>query len=247
MLEAGKTGADRAATGRAPPLNSNLDRCGGVVMKLPIQDRHAAGKALAGLLLDRYREQDVIVLALPRGGVPVAIEVASALEAPLDVLMIRKLGVPFRSELSMGAIASGGVRVLNAEVIRLASVDRETIEEVISIENRDLERRERLYRGDRARPSLTHRCVIIVDDGAATGATMDAAIQAVRQLGPDRVVAALPVAPPEVVAMLEEDADEVVCLATPAPFFGIAPWYRDYAEVSDADVRSLLRGVPVAT
>jgi putative phosphoribosyl transferase len=217
-------------------------------MKLPIQDRRAAGKALSGLLVDRYREQDdVIVLALPRGGVPVAIEVANALSAPLDVLAIRKLGVPFRSELAMGAIASGGVRVLNAEVIRLASVDRETIEEVISIENRDLERRERLYRGDRARPSLTHRCVIIVDDGAATGATMDAAIQAVRQLGPDRIVVALPVAPPEVVAMLEEDADEVVCLAMPAPFFGIAPWYRDYAEVSDADVRSLLRGAPVAT
>jgi putative phosphoribosyl transferase len=216
-------------------------------MKLPIRNRQVAGTALAGLLLDRYQDQDVIVLALPRGGVPVAIEVANALGAPLDVLMIRKLAVPFRSELAMGAIASGGVRVLNPEVIRHAGVDRETIEEVISMENRELERCERLFRGDRARPALTHRCVIIVDDGAATGATMDAAIQAVRQLGPDRVVVALPVAPPEVVAMLEEDADEVVCLATPAPFFGIAPWYREYADISDAEVRSLLRDEPVTT
>jgi putative phosphoribosyl transferase len=210
-------------------------------MKLPIQDRKAAGRALADLLVDRYRDQDVIVLALPRGGVPVAVEIARALDAPLDVLNIRKLGVPFRPELAMGAIASGGIRVLNPEVIRLAGVDGEVLEEVISIESRELERRERLYRGDRARPALTHRSVIIVDDGAATGATMDAAIQAARQLGPARVVLALAVAPPEIVAMLEEDADEVVCLATPAPFFAIAPWYRDFSEVSDDEVRALLR------
>jgi putative phosphoribosyl transferase len=215
-------------------------------MKLPIQDRKAAGRALADLLVDHYRDQDVIVLALPRGGVPVAVEVAKALDAPLDVLNIRKLGVPFRPELAMGAIASGGIRVLNPEVIRLAGVDRETLEEVISIESRELERRERLYRGDRARPALTHRCVIIVDDGAATGATMDAAIQAARQLGPARVVLALAVAPPEIVAMLEEDADEVVCLATPAPFFAIAPWYRDFSQVSDDEVRVLLRPETVA-
>lgn len=215
-------------------------------MKLPIQDRKAAGRALADLLVDRYRDQDVIVLALPRGGVPVAVEVARALDAPLDVLNIRKLGVPFRPELAMGAVASGGIRVLNPEVIRLAGVDGETLEEVISIESRELERRERLYRGDRARPALTHRCVIIVDDGAATGATMDAAIQAARQLGPARVVLALAVAPPEIVAMLEEDADEVVCLATPAPFFAIAPWYRDFSEVSDDEVRALLRPETVA-
>jgi len=210
-------------------------------MKLPIQDRKAAGRALADLLVDRYRDQDVIVLALPRGGVPVAVEIARALDAPLDVLNIRKLGVPFRPELAMGAIASGGIRVLNPEVIRLAGVGGEALEEVISIESRELERRERLYRGDRARPALTHRSVIIVDDGAATGATMDAAIQAARQLGPARVVLALAVAPPEIVAMLEEDADEVVCLATPAPFFAIAPWYRDFSEVSDGEVRALLR------
>jgi len=210
-------------------------------MKLPIQDRKAAGRALADLLVDRYRDQDVIVLALPRGGVPVAVEIAKALDAPLDVLNIRKLGVPFRPELAMGAIASGGIRVLNPEVIRLAGVGGEALEEVISIESRELERRERLYRGDRARPALTHRSVIIVDDGAATGATMDAAIQAARQLGPARVVLALAVAPPEIVAMLEEDADEVVCLATPAPFFAIAPWYRDFSEVSDGEVRALLR------
>jgi putative phosphoribosyl transferase len=214
-------------------------------MKLPLQDRQAAGIALARLLVDRYRDQDVIVLGLPRGGMPVAAEVAKALHAPLDVLNILKLSVPFRPEVLLGAIASGGTRVLNAEVIRVAGLDRDTIEEVISIENRELDRRERHYRGDRARPSLAHRCVIIVDDGAATGATMDAAIQASRQLGPDRVVVALPVAPPEIVAMLEEDADEVVCLATPAPFFAIAPWYREFGPVSDEAVRGLLRQTSV--
>jgi putative phosphoribosyl transferase len=211
-------------------------------MKLPIQDRKTAGRALAALLVDRYRDQDVFVLALPRGGVPVAAEIAKALHAPLDVINIRKLGVPFRTELAMGAVASGGVRVLNPEVIRLSGIDGETLEEIVSIETRELERRERLYRGQRARPALTHRCVIIVDDGAATGATMDAAIQAVRQLGPDRVVLALGVAPPEIVAMLEEDADEVVCLATPAPFFAISPWFRDFSQVSDEEVRAVLQG-----
>jgi putative phosphoribosyl transferase len=210
-------------------------------MKLPIQDRRTAGRALAALLVDRYRDQDVFVLALPRGGVPVAAEIARALHAPLDVINIRKLGVPFRTELAMGAVASGGVRVLNPEVIRLSGIDGETLEEIVSIETRELERRERLYRGDRARPVLTHRCVIIVDDGAATGATMDAAIQAVRQLGPDRVVLALGVAPPEIVAMLEE-----VCLATPAPFFAISPWFRDFSQVSDEEVRAVLQGEAAA-
>lgn len=215
-------------------------------MKLPIQDRKTAGKALAALLVDRYRDQDVFVLALPRGGVPVAAEIARALHAPLDVINIRKLGVPFRAELAMGAVASGGVRVLNPEVIRCAGVDHDTLEEIVSIETRELERRERLYRGERARPALTHRCVIIVDDGAATGATMEAAMQAVRRLGPDRVVLALGVAPPEIIAMLEEEADEVVCLATPAPFFAISPWFRDFRQVSDDDVRALLQGEPAA-
>lgn len=215
-------------------------------MKLPIQDRKTAGRALAALLVDRYRDQDVFVLALPRGGVPVAAEIARVLHAPLDVINIRKLGVPFRTELAMGAVASGGVRVLNPEVIRLSGIDHETLEEIVSIETRELERRERLYRGERARPALTHRCVIIVDDGAATGATMEAAMQAVRQLGPDRVVLALGVAPPEIVAVLEEEADEVVCLATPAPFFAISPWFTDFRQVSDEDVRALLQGEAAA-
>jgi putative phosphoribosyl transferase len=215
-------------------------------MKLPIQDRKAAGRALAGLLVDRYRDQDVIVLALPRGGVPVAAEVAGALHAPLDVLNIRKLGVPYQPELAMGAIASGGIRVLNPEVIRLAHIDHDTLEEVISTATRELERRERLYRGDRARPALAHRCVIIVDDGAATGATMDAAVEAARQLGPARVVVALAVAPPEVVETLEAHADEVVCLATPAPFFAVGQWYEDFRQVGDDEVRALLGREPVA-
>ncbi len=215
-------------------------------MKLPIQDRIAAGRALAALLADRYRNEDVIVLALPRGGVPVAAEIARALAAPLDVLNIRKLGVPFQPELAMGAIASGGIRVLNPEVIRLAGVDRDTIEEVVSMETRELERRERLYRGDRARPPLAHRCVIIVDDGVATGATMDAAVEAARQLGPARVVVAIPLAPPDVIARLEAHADEVVCLAAPAPFFSIGQWYEDFRQVGDDEVRALLGREPAA-
>jgi putative phosphoribosyl transferase len=214
-------------------------------MRLPIQDRKAAGRALAGLLVDRYREEDVVVLALPRGGLPVGAEIARALRAPLDVLNVRKLGVPFQPELAMGAIASGGIRVLNPGVIRHLGIDHDTLEEVVSIESRELERRERLYRGHRARPAIAHRCVILVDDGAATGTTMDAAIQAVRQLGPDRVVVALAVAPPEIVAMLEEDADEVVCLATPAPFFAISPCYQDFRQVTDEQVREFLRGEAV--
>lgn len=210
-------------------------------MKLPIQDRQAAGRALAGLLVDRYRDQDVIVLALPRGGVPVAAEIASVLDASLDVLNIRKLGVPFQPELAMGAIASGGIRVLNSEVIRHAGIDHDMLEEVISMEMRELERRERAYRGDRARPVLMHRCVILVDDGAATGATIHAAIEAARQLGPARVVVAIAVAPPDAVEQLEEDADEVVCLATPEPFFAIGPWYRDFRQLSDEEVCALLQ------
>lgn len=215
-------------------------------MKLPIQDRNVAGRALAALLVDRYRNEDVIVLGLPRGGVPVAAEIARALDAPLDVLNIRKLGVPYRSELAMGAIASGGIRVLNPEVIRLAGIDRDTIEEIVSMETRELERRERLYRGDRARPALAHRSVIIVDDGVATGATMDAAVEAARQLGPARIVVAFPVAPPEVIELLEEHADEVVCLATPTPFFSIGQWYENFSQVGDDEVRALLEGEPVA-
>lgn len=215
-------------------------------MKLPIQDRNVAGRALAALLVDRYRNQDVIVLGLPRGGVPVAAEIARALDAPLDVLNIRKLGVPYQSELAMGAIASGGIRVLNPEVIRLVGIDRDAIEEIVSMETRELERRERLYRGDRARPALAHRSVIIVDDGVATGATMDAAVEAARQLGPARVVVAIPLAPPEVVERLEKHADELVCLATPTPFFSIGQWYENFRQVGDDEVRALLEGKPVA-
>jgi putative phosphoribosyl transferase len=209
-------------------------------MKLPIQDRRAAGQALARLLAERYRDRDAIVLALPRGGVPVGAEIARALRAPLDIMDIRKLAVPFRAELALGAVASGGIRMLNPEVIRLAGVDPETIEEIVSIGSRELDRRERTYRGQRARPVLTHRCVILADDGAATGASMVAAIHAARQLGPDRVLVALGVAPAEVVAALGEEADEVVCLATPAPFFAIGPWYREFPQLTDAEVRAML-------
>ncbi|MGD9387141.1 MAG: phosphoribosyltransferase family protein [Gammaproteobacteria bacterium] len=214
-------------------------------MKLPIPDRKAAGRALAALLAEDYRGRDLIVLGLPRGGVPVAAEIARELEAPLDVLNIRKLGVPFNPELAMGAIASGGIRVLNPDVLRRAGIGHDALEEVVSMETRELERRERLYRGDRVRPALAHRIVVLVDDGVATGASMEAAVEAVRQLGPERVVTAVAVAPLEVVDRLEAVADEVVCLATPEPFYAVGSWYEDFSEVRDGEVRRLLRAEPV--
>jgi len=213
-------------------------------MKLPLADRTAAGRSLAAVLSDYYRDEDVVVLALPRGGVPVAREVAAALDATLDLILIRKLGVPMQPELAMGAIASGGVRVLNPDVVQSWRITGEDIAAVAAIEQRELERREAAYRGERPRPPVGGRTVILVDDGVATGATMRAAISALRQLGPAKIVVAVPVAPADTVQALEEVADEVVCLATPEPFFAIGSCYRDFTQVSDEEVRRLLEVVP---
>jgi putative phosphoribosyl transferase len=213
-------------------------------MKLPLADRTAAGRSLAAVLSDYYRDEDVVVLALPRGGVPVAREVAAALDATLDLILIRKLGVPMQPELAMGAIASGGVRVLNPDVVQSWRITGEDIAAVAAIEQRELERREAAYRGERPRPPVRGRTVILVDDGVATGATMRAAISALRQLGPAKIVVAVPVAPADTVQALEEVADEVVCLATPEPFFAIGSCYRDFTQVSDEEVRRLLEVVP---
>lgn len=213
-------------------------------MKLPLADRTAAGRSLAAVLSDYYRNENVVVLALPRGGVPVAREVAAALDATLDLLLIRQLGVPMQPELAMGAIASGGVRVLNPDVVQSWRITGEDIAAVAAIEQRELERREAAYRGERPRPAVRGRTVILVDDGVATGATMRAAIAALRQLGPAKIVVAVPVAPADTVQALEEVADEVVCLATPEPFFAIGSCYRDFTQVSDEEVRRLLEVVP---
>lgn len=213
-------------------------------MKLPLADRTAAGRSLGSVLSDRYRGGDVVVLALPRGGVPVAHQVAAALDAPLDLMLIRKLGVPMQPELAMGAIASGGVRVLNPDIVHSWRITGEEIAAVSQVEQQELERREKTYRGERPRPSIHGRTVILVDDGLATGATMRAAISALRRLEPARVVVAVPVAPAETVQALEELADEVVCLATPQPFFAIGSCYGDFTQVSDDEVRRLLEIAP---
>lgn len=209
-------------------------------MELPIKNRDEAGRKLADKLQHLKSRRDVVVLGLPRGGVPVAAHVAQALGALLDVLIVRKLGVPGHEELAMGAIASGGVRVVNHGVVRHLEISDETIDAVAAREAREVERRERLYRGTRPRPTLWGRCVVLVDDGVATGSTMEAAVRAVRQLAPSRVVIAAAVIPPDTVRRLSEIADEVVCLATPEPFFSIGQWYVDFHQVTDAEVEALL-------
>jgi putative phosphoribosyl transferase len=209
-------------------------------MHLPIKDRTAAGRALAEALRGYADVDDLLVLALPRGGVPVASEVADALGAELDVLLVRKLGTPGQPELAMGAIASGGARVLNAEVIAALRVPAEEVERATAREQQELERRERAFRGDRERPRVHGRCVIVIDDGVATGATMRAGLQALHQQGPREVVVAVPVAAPDTVAMLEREADAVVCLETPYPFLGVGRWYVDFEQTTDAEVRRLL-------
>jgi putative phosphoribosyl transferase len=209
-------------------------------MRLLYPNRTAAAQELAAHLRPYAGRSDVLVVGLPRGGVPVACEVATVLRAPVDVLIVRKLGVPGQEELAMGAIASGGVRVLNPEVIEGLGISTEVLERVAEAEMREVRRRDQAYRGQRPAPSLADRCVILVDDGLATGATMRAAIAVVRQHKPARLVVAVPVAPPSTITVLRSEADEVVCPATPEPFFGISRWYEDFAQVTDEDVRALL-------
>ncbi len=209
-------------------------------MGLPIKDRVSAGQGLARAL-ERYRgREDLLVLALPRGGVPVAYQIAEALEAALDLMIVRKLGTPGHKELAMGAIASGGAQVLNREIVDFLQITNDTIATVVQEERQELERREQTYRGDRPRPDIQDTCVILVDDGVATGATMRAAIEALRQQGPTEVIVAVPVAPPDAVEVLREEADEVICLETPEPFMAISRWYQDFPQVSDGEVRKLL-------
>jgi putative phosphoribosyl transferase len=202
-------------------------------------DRRHAGHLLVQELA-RYRDDPaVVVLALPRGGVPVAFEVATALHAPLDVFIVRKLGLPGHEEFAMGAIASGGVMVMNPDVAGF-HVPQTAVDAVAARERAELDRREQLYRGDRAPLELRNRIVILVDDGLATGSTMLAAVRSVRLQNPGSVVVAVPVASPEAVQALRSEADDVVCLATPDPFRAVGLWYRDFGQTSDDEVRQLL-------
>ena len=204
------------------------------------RDRHDAGIALAALLQGYGRRNDVVVLALPRGGVPVAFEVAAALHLPLDVFSVRKLGVPGHPELAMGAIASGGVQVLNHDVLAWYRPSPDTVDAVASVELRELERRERVYREGRPLVLVEGRTVILVDDGLATGSTMRAAVQAVRQLHAGRVVVAAPVGAADTCEAMRRVADEVVCALTPDHFVAVGAWYEDFSETTDEEVRRLL-------
>ena len=204
------------------------------------RDRTEAGRVLAAELTAYANRPDVLVLALPRGGVPVGFEVAKALHAPLDVFLVRKLGVPEQEELAMGAIASGGVTVLNEDVIRVLGISPAEINAVAAEQMQELERRERSYRGDRPAPEVRGRTVILVDDGLATGSSMRAAVKALRQLHPARIVVAVPVASPETCAEFRDEVDEIVCAYTPEPFYAVGFWYEDFSQTSDEEVRELL-------
>jgi putative phosphoribosyl transferase len=204
------------------------------------RDRTEAGQLLAAQLRAYADRPDVLALGLPRGGVPVAYEVAQALHAPLDVFVVRKLGLPGQEELAVGAIASGGARVLNDEVVRALEIPDEVIDSLAAQEQAELERRERVYRGDRPRPDVRGRVVILVDDGLATGSTMRAAIAALRRQEPAKIVVAVPVAAAETCEELGAIADEIVCLQTPEPFYAVGLWYHDFGQTSDEEVRELL-------
>jgi predicted phosphoribosyltransferase len=207
---------------------------------MPFLDRRAAGQALASRLASYADRADILVLALPRGGVPVAFEVARTLGAPLDVFLVRKLGAPGHEELALGAIASGGVRVLNDDLVRRLRITPSEIAEVTAREERELGRREAAYRGSRPRVPVAGRTVILVDDGLATGASMKAAVAALRAEQPARVVVAVPVAAADTCDELRRDVDDVVCAATPEPFVAVGAWYEDFAQTSDEEVRRLL-------
>lgn len=206
----------------------------------PFADRREAGTELAARLHAYKDRGDVVVLALPRGGVPVAYEVARALGAPLDVFLVRKLGVPGHPELAMGAIASGGVRVLNDDVVRWYGVPASIIDEVAVDEQAELERRERAYRDGREPLSLERRIVLLIDDGLATGSSMKAAVQAVRAHAPARIVVAVPVGAPDTCGQFADIADEIICARTPEPFSAVGQWYRDFSQTTDEEVRGLL-------
>lgn len=205
------------------------------------ENRTEAGRKLAEELASYGGEKNLLILALPRGGVPVAFEVAKALRAPLDVFVVRKLGVPGQEELAMGAIASGGVQVLNEEVISHLGIFDEVIARVSANEQQELERREFTYRSGRAAPEIAGKTVILVDDGLATGATMRAAVEAVRAQRPRKLIVAVPTGTPETCGLLKRMVDKVICLITPVPFGGVGAWYRDFSQTSDREVQQLLK------
>ena len=206
-----------------------------------LQDRAAAGRRLVEPLLKYARQPDVIVLALPRGGVPVAYEVATALDVRLDLMLVRKLGVPSQQEFAMGAIASGGIQILNDDALRVHPIDQATFDAVVARETRELLRREQAYRATRAPVQLKDQVVILIDDGLATGASMMAAIHAVRVQTPSRIVVAVPVAPVETAQALRSEVDELVCPLMPEWFMSIGHWYMDFSQTSDKEVIDLLR------
>jgi len=205
-------------------------------------NRIEAGRLLAKKLAAYANRRDVIVLALPRGGVPVGYEVAQALNAPLDVFLVRKLGLPGYEELAMGAIASGNVRVLNEEIVNYLGISDETIDQVTAVEQRELTRRENLYRGGAEPLRVTGRTVIVVDDGLATGSTMRAAVEALKRLEPDKIIVAAPVAARETCESFKADVDSTcVCVMRPDPFHGVGLWYRDFSQTTDQEVCDLLK------
>ena len=207
---------------------------------LEFADRHAAGRALAERLEEFAGRTDVVVLALPRGGVPVAYEVAQGLNAPLDVFVVRKLGVPGHEELAMGAIASGDVRVLNQDVLDWYRLSDGDVDAVARRERAELERREQLYRGGRPLTPIEGRVVILIDDGLATGSTMRAAVEAVRRLKPSRIVVAVPVGARDTCEQFREIADDAICVISPASFSAVGQWYVDFSQTTDDEVRQLL-------
>lgn len=210
-------------------------------MRVIFQDRLEAGQFLASKLLHYAHRSDVIVLGLPRGGVPVAYRVAQVLKVPLDVFIVRKLGVPNHEELAMGAIATGGVSILNPDVLRNADISQQQIDAVISRETEELKRREKLYRANLPLPAVAGRIAILVDDGLATGASMWAAVVALRKLEPAKIVVAVPVAAEETCALFRDQVDEIVCGITPDPFLAVGLWYEDFSQTTDEVVRDLLQ------
>jgi len=203
-------------------------------------DRRGAGRFLATKLTRYAHDPNVIVLALPRGGVPVAYEVARALHAPLDIFLVRKLGVPGQEELALGAISSGGMRVLNPDIVQVLGIPNYMIEQIVARELQELERREQLYRAGQPPLDVRGRTVILVDDGLATGASMRAAILALRELHPARIVVAVPTASKETCNTFRDLADEIICAQTPDPFYAVGAWYDDFSQTTDAQVRELL-------
>lgn len=209
-------------------------------METPYRNRESAGQDLAKRLQSYTNRPDGVVLALPRGGINVAFEVANALNLPLDVLVVRKLGAPDQPELAMGAIASGGVRVLNQELLRQSQISNERVESVAKQEAKELERQERLYRNGRPPLVLEGKTVILIDDGLATGATMRAAVAAIREQNPKQIIIAVPVATPSMCREMENEVEEIICVKTPEPFISVGTWYDDFSQTTDEEVTELL-------